>query len=168
MAGAFVAQTRTTFVALFVPRPSGAGTDASLTNSVPPSPCELALTTSAAPSFWRNDRYLALDGRPLCPPRSSGAAAVRVAFVAGGSSEKPEPPPPLASDPVRILLNPFDSAPKVRGGPAFARRKRLVSLTRLANGSNRALTSRGGVASTMAPLSLPLYFSRSLLVFTLK
>src|SRR5437588_6377584 len=127
IAGAFVAQTRTTFVALFVPRPSGAGTVASLTNSVPPSPWELALTTSAAPSFWRNDKYRPLEGRPLSPARSCGTAAVRVVFVAGGSSEKPEPPPPLRSDPVRKRLTPFDSAPKARGGPAFARRNRFVS-----------------------------------------
>src|SRR5438132_14311182 len=125
MAAAFVAQARIVFVALLVPLPSGEGTDASLTNRVPPSPCELAVRTSAAPSFWRNDKYLPLDGRPLCPPRSSGAAPVRVEFVAGGSSEKPELASALFPDAVRIRLKLCDSVPVGSGAPALARRSRL-------------------------------------------
>src|SRR4051812_37991412 len=147
MAGALVAQTRGAFVNEFVPLPSGVGTEAELTNKVPASPWELAVTTSATPSLARKERLRPWGRWPPLPLRSPEAEAVRVELVGGSEASEPVCMPEPVPDRSRVPMLPN---PPVRGGPAFARRKRLDSTRRLAIGSKRGLTSRTGLARTMA------------------
>src|SRR5438034_1065171 len=140
-AGALVDQTCGALVGAFVPRPSKPGMDAAATNNVPPSPWELVLTASAAPSLVRNERNCGWPcGRPLGAPRFSGAELERIEFVAAlaGSLESEPAPPRRPEDAPKRPRS--DGAPAIDGGaPALAKRRRFVSAMRTASGSRRAL-----------------------------
>src|SRR5436305_436826 len=105
MAGALVLQARGALAKLVLP--SGRGTEAELTNNVPPSPCELAVTTKAAPSFAR--KASCPSERPRNWPRFSGTGEEPVAFVVA-----------------ELFVNPFDS--ERRPEPAKRKRAPFVEL----------------------------------------
>src|SRR5262245_42374526 len=121
MAGQLVDQARAMFVGALKPKPSPPlvlvlGTEAALTKNVPPSPIELGLTISAAPSFSRKARYRFCCGKrprkrlvPL-PPKRGGPP--------GASSPSPpagrRPPNP----PANLLRDTSPDCPAVERSPA--------------------------------------------------
>ena len=146
------------------------GREAELTNRVPASLSELALTMTAAPSFFKNET--SLPDVTGCEPtaRFVEEPEAKILFVPlrfvdeleEARRENP-PVPEAAGEFVEVArLKP------ARDSPAFAIRNRLDSDIREARGSNRALTSLSALTRTTAPFRLPLYRSRSASVFASK
>src|SRR5947207_2219685 len=150
MAGALVDQARGIFVTALAPRPPkpapAPGTDAALTNNVPPSPWVLGLTASAARSLAMNDKIRVEKKfvRPAAgPPRRPGPGPDSDSERAGSAGVGASGEELAAGPPRRPKFPPTRPRPVagVCGGLALARRRRFVSARRVARGSNRALTS---------------------------